>query len=132
MKRDGLGSNGLGASGKRRSGAKGPGCDDMDAPRFTPGPWEKYDEYGIIGIRTAKDGTRIAVMDNEDESSEEYDRIDADADLLASAPVMYEALCAVVGHGFCAMPSPAGQDAVAKSAIAKVRAALALIHGRKP
>lgn len=69
----------------------------MSEPKFTPGPWEAINTSWEYSVVVDEDAARIAQVFIRDEADEEtQDKFEAiknaDANLIAAAPDMYEAL----------------------------------------
>jgi hypothetical protein len=93
----------------------------MSEPKFTPGPWEVdaedfHEEDGTIGITgnlNCVDGdviwysmARVVVMRND----EGYAAGNANADLIAAAPEMYEALKKIRDRAYAEYPVSIGNQ----------------------
>jgi hypothetical protein len=76
----------------------------MSETKFTPGPWVKYDDD--------------TVLDLEGETIAEVFSVEADTDLIAAAPDLYEALEHVL-KGSLSLPRFAKDEAI--RALAKAR-----------
>ena len=72
----------------------------MSAPQFTPGPWKvvPYGDGDSLVISERDDNWRICFMATPGESPDAWEKIKANARVIAASPDLYEALKSTTVH----------------------------------